>query len=386
MSTFEVLITPIDEVIHHPDADRLSIIRIGGYEAISQKNEDGSHRFEAGELVVYVPEGAVVPEHLLKQRGFWNQEKNVGMLAGSKGNRVKAIRLRGVLSQGLVWKLERHGSTHVLDVEEKWKRVEAGENVAEWLGIVKYEEPIPASMSGKAFYCEDAVFHFDIENIQKFPDLLVEGEEVVATEKVHGTCFRVTYMPRATDKRLFAGKVAITSKGLGAKGLVFEDNEENRRTNLYVQTALEVGLIEAIMRVGDERFPGQKVTVLAEIFGKGVQDLTYGFERKVTRVFDVHSENHGYVPDFWNMKDEVIADLGLERVPVLYRGPFNVEELVKVRDGKTTFNSGFNVREGVVVTAAGPQEVREVGNYRLRPIVKTINPDYLLRKGGTELQ
>lgn len=383
MSTFEVSVVEIDDVADHPDADRLSIVKIGGYEAITNKTDDGSHRFSAGELVVYVPEGAVVPEHLLKERGYWNHDKNMGFLAGSKGNRVKAIRLRGVLSQGLVWKLEQRDGAHVLGTEERWIRVNPGDNVAEWLGIVKYEEPIPASMSGRVGSIPETILHYDIENYQKFPSLFVEGEEVVATEKIHGTHFRVTYLPTFTHEKLFDGNVAVCSKGLGSKGLVFEDTEDNRAGNLYVQTALEFGLIEAIKNVGDAFFINRRVDVLAEIFGKGVQDLTYGFERKVCRVFDVFIDG---VPLGEDAKAHAIELMGLERVPVLYRGPFDLGALEKVRDGKTTFNSGFNVREGVVVTAVGDQSSRRIGNHNLRPILKMINPDYLLRKGGTELQ
>lgn len=106
MSTFEVLIRTVDDVLDHPNADRLSLLRILGYEAIAAKNEDGSHRFSPGEPICYIPEAALVPEDVLKAKGYWNTEKDVGMLAGKLGNRVKAMRLRGILSQGLVLKLQ----------------------------------------------------------------------------------------------------------------------------------------------------------------------------------------------------------------------------------------------------------------------------------------
>lgn len=381
MSTFEVNAVRIDRVSNHPNADRLSLVTIGGYNAITGKDEQGQHRFSEGELVVYVPEGAVVPERLLKQFGYWNFDKNIGMLAGSKGNRVKAIRLRDVLSQGLVWKLE---NDNCLNTGDDRIAVLEGDNLADLLGVVKYEEPIPASMSGRVGSIPEAIFHFDIENMQKFPNLFSEKDIVVATEKLHGTCFRVTYIPGLNNPKLFGGNVAVCSKGLGSKGLVFEDNEENRNSNLYVTTALEYNLIEMIRKVGDEFFPGQKVSVLGEIFGKGVQDLTYGFERKTYRVFDIHTSEFGYLTEF--NKQDVIEALGLERVPVLYMGPFDIEFLTRLRDGKSTFNAGFNIREGIVVTAFGDQTPRKVGNYNLRPCLKMVSPNYLLRKGGTELQ
>ena len=42
MSTFEVNVVRVDDIYNHPNADRLSIVLIGGYEAITMKNEDGS--------------------------------------------------------------------------------------------------------------------------------------------------------------------------------------------------------------------------------------------------------------------------------------------------------------------------------------------------------
>ena len=69
MSNFEVLVRTIDDIYDHPNADRLSIVKVLGYEAITAKRDDGSHRFEKGEAVVYVPEAAVLPEDVLKDFG-----------------------------------------------------------------------------------------------------------------------------------------------------------------------------------------------------------------------------------------------------------------------------------------------------------------------------
>ena len=181
MSTFEVNVVRVDDIYNHPNADRLSIVLIGGYEAITMKNEDGSHRFVKGEPVVYVPEQAVVPEHLLKQFGFWDETKGKGLLAGSKGNRVKAIRLRDHLSQGLVWKVANAlGMQDVVllngDIDGSFN---IGDNVADFFGIVKYEVPVPAQFSGHADSIPEAILHYDIENLAKVTKTLHAGEEYI---------------------------------------------------------------------------------------------------------------------------------------------------------------------------------------------------------------
>lgn len=103
MATFEVPVVRIDDVTDHPDADRLTIVHIGGYRCIANKHNDGSWRYQPGDPVVYIPEDAVVPEWFLKKQGFWDEDKNKGTLDGKNGNRVRARKLRNVLSQGILY-------------------------------------------------------------------------------------------------------------------------------------------------------------------------------------------------------------------------------------------------------------------------------------------
>lgn len=388
MSSFEVLVRTVSEVFDHPNADRLSIVRVLGYEAISAKNEDGSHRFEPGEAIVYVPEAAIVPEALLKERGFWNEDKDIGLLAGKRGDRVKAIKLRGILSQGLVWKTTpdaqftdlddlttRSPLVWVQNVDQE-TGVLVGDDVAEFFGIIKYDPPVPAGMSGDVFGMAEFAYNFDIENIQTFPDMLV-NDEVEATEKLHGTNFRISYRRGVTHEDLFAGDVAITSKGMGAKGLVFKANEKNFNGNLYVRTAMELGLIERVRELG--KLHDIDLDLFGEVYGVGVQDLHYGTTKPQFRAFDVRVNG-----DFLDAADKAKAmeDLGVERVPILYRGPFDRAKLEEVRDGQSTL--GGCIREGIVVTATGDQSSRPVDYHSIRPSLKMISPDYLVRKDATE--
>jgi RNA ligase (TIGR02306 family) len=187
MSTFEVKVRKLEpgSVTDHPDADRLSLIKIMDYVAISAKLEDGSHRYSEGDLVVYVPEGAVVPDYLLKP-GFWNDEKNMGILSGPKGNRVKAMRLRGIFSQGILFGVE-HNMQYFLTVADGSKvEVFEGQDVAELLGIEKYSPPIPPALAGEVCNIHGKTVKYDFDSIQTLTDLFAEGEEVVVTEKLHG--------------------------------------------------------------------------------------------------------------------------------------------------------------------------------------------------------
>src|SRR5208283_4488196 len=97
----EVKVVKIDNVEKHHDADRLTDVSIGGYKCISNLKDDGTWRYNTADLVVYIPEASVIPEWMLKKMGFWKDDK--GTLAGSKGDRCKAIRLRGIFSQGILY-------------------------------------------------------------------------------------------------------------------------------------------------------------------------------------------------------------------------------------------------------------------------------------------
>lgn len=398
MAEFEVLIESVASVEDHPNADRLSLVGIRGYKCVSGKLEDGSHRYKVGDRVVYVPEGAVVPEWLLR-KGFWSEKDNKGMLAGSKGDRVKAIRLRDALSQGILFSVdkfdgydpEKHFSLEAYIEELNWsnihvpgfelKKVDVGDNVAELLGITKYEPPVPASMSGEAVSIGiENTFHFDIENIKKYPNVL-EGHEVVAEEKIHGTCAIFGNLPRSPyHDNLVDGEFVVASKGLFGRGISIKDTPENRVKNLYLKAFIEHGL-DDVLRVLSQNFnEGRDVFVLGEIYGEGVQDLTYsdklGFRAFGIRFRQEDGTLRWLDPD---EKYELLDNCSVHRPPVLYRGPYSVEAIEAVTSGTSSID-GKTLKEGVVVTPVKEFEDRYLG----RAIVKSVSPDYLLRKGGTE--
>src|SRR2546423_7089769 len=90
MSTLRVTAEPL--TIHvHPNADALELAQVGLYRAVVAKGA-----FRTGDVALYIPEQAVLPQELVSELGL------TGKLAGSAANRVKAIRLRGELSQGIV--------------------------------------------------------------------------------------------------------------------------------------------------------------------------------------------------------------------------------------------------------------------------------------------
>lgn len=354
MSTLAVKGVRLEDIEKHPNADALDIVKIAGYIAIVQKD-----RFVPGDMAIYIPEQAVVPQGLLMESGFWNEEENKGMLAGPKGDRVKAIKLRGTFSQGIF-------------VVPKNLVIEEGVDYADELGIVKYSPPIPAHLAGKVFDAGYGGFSYtDIENIKAYPGVIEEGEEVVMTEKLHGTC--AIFMLR--DGQLF-----VSSKGMAGKGLAIDPGDEH---NFYRRIAVKYGIAEklATLLTSDK----DAVSVYGE--GLGVQDLKYettGADPEA-RFFDIsYVIGPERVYEDPNTLREILGELELPAVPLLYRGPFTQEALEEATNGRETLTGKeVHVREGTVVSPVVPRRDDNLG----RVILKSVSEKYLLRKGdATEFE
>lgn len=405
MSEFSVKVVQIEHpVVDHPNADRLSLVRIGLYTCIAAKKEDGTHRYQEGDWVVYVPEGAVVPESVLRLHGFWNDEQGKGVLSGSKGDRVKAKKLRDIFSQGILLPVEfdavpplgdervGHYEPYIrvpndaryeddtLVFEEGWEGVgvDLGDDVSTMLCITKYEPPIPIALAGEVANIDGKTVKYDFESIQSIPDLFTPGEEVVATEKLHGTNCQIGYVPGLNnDELFFDGNLYVGSKGLSGRGLVFKDNEANDG-NTYVQALralLAQDFGEAIRFLSTSL--NAPVWVFGEIYGAGVQKgFGYGQKAPAFAAFDIRVGNE-YVP--YDLMLTMVGGLGVAVVPTLYEGPYDLDAIEKVRDGKDSL-SGSNLREGVVIKARDggrhPHHGRKIG--------KWVSPAYLLKSTGEE--
>jgi len=390
MSTFNVTIKRIRAIEPHPNADALEFAVIDGYRSIVKKGE-----FKEGALIAYIPEGALIPAWLLKKQRLWREDKSIGALSGKEGNRVKAIRLRGELSQGLCVSTAPAptGAAHAIQLEdtvtpdgtvlEVWQAVTEGQDVATLLGITKYEPPIPVSMAGEVFNAgQELTLGFDVENWKAYPEVLQEGEPVVFTEKLHGTCTVLAILPYANAHPEAFGErknILLFSKGLGSKGLVFKNNEKNR-ANLYVRSTRSlVSRIDDLQRE-DAAGPSTPLFILGETYGPGVQDLAYG-DKVAFRAF---AAVNGYRGEqrFWDwscIESELKPRFEVETVPVLYRGPYSEAAMREHTDGKTSMGVD-HIREGIVIVPQVERRDPLLG----RVCLKSVSADYLTRKNATE--
>jgi RNA ligase (TIGR02306 family) len=384
MSEFKVEVKKVDSVTQHPNADRLDMVVVGGITCISNKLEDGSPRYKAGDYVVFIPESAVIPEYLLKRLGFWNDEKAKGMLSGSRGDRVKPAKLRGVISEGVIFGVDTgakpsvSGRVVVNSKENTSIETEPYADISESLGITKYEPPIPTQMNGKIKDNHQYAWKFDVEN--GFKDKLHEqlfnvGDYVVITEKLHGT-FCGIVITREDQGSLGFGpdnNILISSKGLLRLGLFLENTEENRNSNLYVRKVLEhlsdEGSYLNFLVNNLDKMNGTHAYLFGEIFGTGVQDLKYGLVEPELRFF----------VEIWEKcyeNEDLVMFPCRDTVPVLYRGEWSPSLIEKYISGQDSIN-GVNIREGIVVMSDFPSDTKFKA-------CKFVSDEYKTRKGGTE--
>ncbi|MER6733393.1 RNA ligase (ATP) [Streptomyces puniciscabiei] len=355
MSTLRVT-AEVLTVHEHPNADALELAQVGLYRAVVAK---GAYR--TGEAAVYIPEQSVLPAGLIEELGL------TGRLAGGEANRVKAVRLRGELSQGIVCRPKA-----LADVDLARAAAE-GTDFADRLGITKWVPPIPPTMNGEVESAPDLLPWVDIENIQRYPDIFTPGEPVVLTEKLHGSACLLTYV---ADE----GRVYVSSKGFGAKSLALKEDPRN----LYWRAVRGHGVAEAAARLA-ERLGARRIGVFGEVYGAGVQDLSYGADgRRDTlgyAVFDVSAEVDGTVR--WLDAAELLEG-ELPVVPRLYAGPYDIERVLEFASGRETVSGrGLHLREGVVIRPAVERYSPVTGG---RAIAKAVSPAYLTRKGGTEYE
>ncbi len=345
MSEFHIQVVKLGKIEKHPNADTLSTSLIhGGYPVIMQT---GLHK--EGDLVVYVPEGALVPGD--DPRWAW--------LDGH--NRIKAKRLRGVFSLGVL-----------TPAEEGWVE---GQDVQELLGITKYEPPeSPAFQGGGGEEEADPGFlpvYTDIEGLRRWPDVLQEGEEVVLTEKIHGENARFLHR----DGRLWVGShhkikrdPATTAAAAQARELGLEEQLAARLASQWWKAAEKYELARRLAEVCPS------VAIYGEVHGY-TGGYPYGVKKgeMELRLFDAQDTTTRRYLDY----DAFLALAETLRIPVappLYRGPWK-EELRALAEGKSTID-GSHIREGFVVRPV----VERFHPLMRRVVAKMIGEGYLLKK------
>jgi hypothetical protein len=114
-----------------PGADAIEVATVGGWRVVVKRGE-----YTPGDLATYIEIDSWIPTALAP---FLSRGREPRVYDGIAGERLRTVRLRGQLSQGLLLPYAVCG-----------KICEEGEDVSELLGIVKYDPPVNAQLAGMA--------------------------------------------------------------------------------------------------------------------------------------------------------------------------------------------------------------------------------------------
>lgn len=156
----------------------------------------------------------------------------------------------------------------------------------------------------------------------------------------------------------------------------------NRRAPRVVRDSHDVPAVAARLA---EKLGASRVGIFGEVFGAGVQDLSYGADGRSEKlgyaVFDVSAEIGGEVR--W-LDPAGLLEGELPLVPRLYEGPYDIATVLDVASGRETVSGReLHIREGVVIRPDTERYSPVLGG---RAIAKAVSPAYLTRKGGTEYE
>lgn len=232
------------------NADAIELAKVDGWQVVVKKGE-----FSIGDLVIYCEVDSWIPETLAPFL-FKGREFN-----SVKGERLRTIKLRGQLSQGLI--LPKPIS--LVDACE-------GDDVTATLGIQKWEKPLPAQLVGQAKgFFPEFLRKTDQERCQNLTNEIQEsfgnGDRFEVTIKLDGSSLTAYFKD---------GEVGVCSRNLELK-----INDENAG-NTFIKTAIDTGLLDAMKAYG------KNIAVQGELMGEGIQGNREGLKQHQIFVFDIY--------------------------------------------------------------------------------------------------
>ena len=334
------------------------VATVDGWKVVVKKGE-----FAVGDLAVYLEIDSWVPHELAPflSKGSEPREYN-----GVKGERLRTIRLRGQVSQGLLLQkntLDGFGIHYVNadgDVPERW--VNTGYNVVElvegcdlteYLGIQKWEAPIPAQLQGQAkgTFPTGLIPKTDQERIQNCFGEIQKRAKRFATEKVWNEktqtiSERPVILPDDFEEPTYEVTLKLDGSSMtifrwedelrvASRNMELKINEENAG-NSFVKMALEIG----------DKIPNG-LAIQGELMGEGIQGNREGFKGHRFFVFDIFDiQKHEYLSP--GERRSVCHMIGLDHVPMLgdaWNAPESVASGLAIAEGPSI---NHKVREGLV--------------------------------------
>lgn len=332
----------IDEIKKHPNADAIELAIIGGWQVVVKIGE-----FKAGDLVIYCSIDSWIPTALAP---FLSGDRAPRVYNDVPGERLRTVKLRSELSQGLVLPIS-------LLEERVQSGFQEGDDVGPLLGIQKWEQPINPQLAGVARgNFPSWIRKTDAERVQNLkrevfgdksdPDMLYE-----VTVKVDGSSMTVGYNN---------GELVVCSRNINLR----LDSD----STAFVRMAGELGLIDSLPKIG------RNIAIQGELYGDGIQgnpEKISGQKFAAFNIWDIDAQK--YLPASERL--ELVVQLGIPHTKILHEattlkdiGCVDMESVLKYAEGPS-LNPNTS-REGLVFKSVD-------GSFMWKAISNT----YLLKHG-----
>lgn len=300
-------------------ADAIELAIVDGWKVVVAKGV--GHK--VGDYVVYCEIDSFLP--IKDEFEFLRKTSYKKLKDGSEGFRLKTIKLRGQVSQGLILPMSVFG-------DFGWTAYE-GLDVSERLGITKYEPPIPAELQGKVKGSFPSFIpktdEERVQNLTKEYEMFKyqSNHQFYVTEKLDGSSATFYFKD---------GEFGVCSRNLE---LIETEG------NTFWKVARELDL--------ENKLKENRVNLMlqGELIGEGIQGNPYKIKGQTIRffnIYDIDSQSYYGLPMFLATMEHTLK---LETVPILdvfFMLPDTIDEIIKYADAKSKLNPNFD-REGIVV-------------------------------------
>lgn len=355
----------IDEVKMIPEADKICVYVVQGYNVIDQIG-----KYHVGDKVIFATIDSFIPDTLcpfLTKPGKFPKTFN-----GIEGQKLKTKKLLGVYSQGLILPMSIMGDEFYKDRSDRnldncWtKPLVNGEvigandkinsDVSDYLGIKKWEPPPEFTSADAKGLFPDYIRKTDKERVNSFykdHKEVFETENFEVTEKCEGSSHTAYF---------YNGEFGVASRNLNLKR-----SEENT----FWKTALDYDLENKLAALG------RNIAIQSELVGPKVSGNIYRLDKFMLFTFDIFDiDKQAYLSPAETQK--LIKELGLTSAPVIsYNMCLNgksLEEILEMADGQSVIGTIGCLREGLVFKA----------NSNKRISFKSVSRKYLAKQDAKD--
>lgn len=318
-------IQTISDIMSIKDADLICAYKVQGWWVVGRKGE-----FKLGDKVVFIEIDSWVPHDLAP---FLTRNR-IKTYNGVPGNKLKTIRLKGQLSQGLLLSIatcvEYVNKTYNEESDALWNSLPIETDVTDALGIQKWEPSVDLGSGQPRGNFPSFIPKTDevrVQNLKHF-----DYGECFITEKLEGSSMTVYFKD---------GNMGVCSRNID---LIESDDCR------FWNTAKKLGLVDKLRDYCEER--NINLAVQGELVGPGVQGNYYGLSEHDFYIFNVYDIDHSqYLSFSWTLALSEYLDV--KSVPVVgyyngvIDGGLDADICLEIADGLSVVNNS-KLREGVV--------------------------------------